>query len=112
MPYTFVCFTLCHFHAASRRAEIGYVLGRPYWGLGHIHEALQALLRYAFQILDLNRLKADIDPRNRASAKTLDRLGFQREGHLQARWIVNGEISNTWLYGLLQREWQKPSTTT
>jgi ribosomal-protein-alanine N-acetyltransferase len=103
--------SLFHFHAASRRAEIGYALGRPYWGSGYMHEALQALLRYAFQTLDLNRLEADIDPRNRASARTLERLGFQKEGHLRERWIVNDEISDTWLYGLLRREWQERSNT-
>jgi RimJ/RimL family protein N-acetyltransferase len=101
--------SLFHFHVASRRAEIGYVLGRPYWGSGYMHEALQALLHYTFQTLDLNRLEADIDPRNQASARTLERLGFQKEGHLRERWIVNGEISDTWLYGLLRREWQERS---
>jgi [ribosomal protein S5]-alanine N-acetyltransferase len=99
--------SLFHFHAASRRAEIGYALGRPYWGSGYMHEALEVLLGYAFQTLDLNRLEADIDPRNQASAKTLERLGFQREGHLRERWIVNGEVSDTWWYGLLRREWQE-----
>ena len=102
--------TLFQFHTASRRAEIGYALGRPYWGSGYMHEALQALLRFAFQTLELNRLEADIDPRNIASAKTLERLGFQKEGHLRERWIVNAEISDTDLYGLLQRDWQARST--
>ena len=102
--------TLFQFHVASRRAEIGYALGRPYWGSGYMHEALQALLRYAFQTLDLNRLEADIDPRNVASARILERLGFQKEGHLRERWIVNGEISDTRLYGLLRREWQERSS--
>jgi len=101
--------TLFQFHTASRRAEMGYALGRPYWGSGYMHEALQALLRYAFQTLELNRLEADIDPRNIASAKTLERLGFQKEGHLRERWIVNAEVSDTDLYGLLQREWQARS---
>ena len=81
--------SLFHFHVASRRAEIGYALGRPYWGAGYMLEALQALLHYAFQTLDLNRLEADIDPRNPASARTLERLGFQKEGYLRERWIVN-----------------------
>ena len=101
--------SLFHFHAASRRAEIGYALGRPYWGSGYMHEALQALLGYAFQTLDLNRLEADIDPLNQASARTLERLSFQKEGHLRERWIVNGEISDTGWYGLLRREWQERS---
>jgi RimJ/RimL family protein N-acetyltransferase len=99
--------TLFQFHAASRRAEIGYALGRPYWGFGYMQQALQALLRYAFQTLDLNRLEADIDPRNLASARTLQRLGFQQEGFLRERWIVNEEITDTALYGLLRREWQE-----
>ena len=98
--------TLFQFHIASRRAEIGYALGRPFWGFGYMHQALQALLEYAFETMNLNRLEADIDPRNQASAKTLERLGFQKEGHLRERWIVNGEISDTDLYGLLRREWQ------
>ncbi len=102
--------SLFHFHVPSRRAEIGYALGRSYWGEGYIQEALQALLHYAFQTLDLNRLEADIDPRNPASARTLERLGFQKEGHLRERWIVNDEISDTWLYGLLRREWQERSS--
>ena len=97
--------TLFHLHAASRRAEVGYALGRPYWGAGYMHEALQALLGFAFHALDLNRLEADIDPRNHASARTLERLGFQREGHMRERWIVNGEVTDTWWYGLLRREW-------
>jgi [ribosomal protein S5]-alanine N-acetyltransferase len=104
--------TLFQFHTASRRAEIGYVLGRPYWGSGYMHNALQALLRYAFQTLDLNRLEADIDPRNLASARTLERLGFQKEGYLRERWIVNDEVSDTYLYGLLSREWQEHSSRT
>jgi RimJ/RimL family protein N-acetyltransferase len=98
--------TIFQFHVASRRAEIGYVLGRPYWGSGYMQEALQALLRYAFETLNLNRLEADIDPRNLASASVLERLGFVKEGHLRERWIVNEEVSDTAFYGLLRREWQ------
>src|SRR5258708_7856811 len=99
--------TLYQFHVASRRAEIGYALGRPYWGSGYMQEALQALLRYAFQTLNLNRLEADIDPRNLASASVLERLGFVKEGLLRERWIVDEEFSDTAFYGLLRREWQQ-----
>jgi ribosomal-protein-alanine N-acetyltransferase len=97
--------SLFEFLMPSRRAEIGYALGRPYWGSGYMYEALQALLGYAFNSMHLNRLEADIDPRNLPSAKTLERLGFKKEGHLRERWIVQDEITDTWLYGLLRREW-------
>lgn len=99
--------TLFHFHFASRRAEIGYALGRPFWGSGYMHEALFAFIEYAFQTMDLNRLEADIDPRNHASAKTLERLGFQKEGLLRERWIVSGEVADTGFYDLLRRDWEK-----
>jgi len=97
--------TLHHFHAASRRAEIGYSLRRAYWGQGYMHEALQMLVAYAFGQLGLNRLEADIDPRNVASARSLERLGFIKEGHLRERWIVSGEVSDTGFYGLLHGDW-------
>lgn len=98
--------TLFHWHRGSRRAEMGYALGRPFWGQGYMHEALSGLVSHAFSTLNLNRLEADIDSRNRASARTLERLGFMREGEMRERWIVGEEISDTWFYGLLRREWR------
>jgi ribosomal-protein-alanine N-acetyltransferase len=73
-----VC-TLFNFHASSRRAEIGYALARAASGApAYMHEALdRARRRTPFTTLDLHRLEADIDPRNTASARTLERLGFQ-----------------------------------
>ena len=96
---------------ACRRAEVGYGLGSFAWGHGYMHEALRTLLDFGFGELDLNRIEADIDPRNSASARTLERLGFTKEGYLRERWIVGGEVSDTALYGLLRREWmERPST--
>jgi [ribosomal protein S5]-alanine N-acetyltransferase len=89
----------------SRRAEMGYILAPSVWGQGYMHEALHALVDFAFSKLELNRLEAEIDPRNVASARSLERLGFAKEGHLPERWIVNGEVSDTGLYGLLARQW-------
>jgi RimJ/RimL family protein N-acetyltransferase len=99
--------TLFHFHPRSRRAELGYALGRPHWGQGLMHEALQRLLAYAFDDLDLARLEADIDPRNERSARALERLGFVKEGLLRERWIVAGVVSDSEVYGLLRREWRR-----
>ncbi|HNB52184.1 MAG TPA: GNAT family N-acetyltransferase [Anaerolineales bacterium] len=98
--------TLFSINFQCRRAEIGYALGRPYWGQGYMHEALQRWVQYAFEDLNLNRLEADIDPRNLASAKALQRLGFQKEGYMPERWIVGEEVSDTEFYGLLARNWR------
>ena len=88
------------------RSEVGYALGRSYWGNGYMHEAMHALVDHAFRAMKMHRLEADIDPRNEASAKSLARLGFTREGLLRERWIVGGEISDSALYGLLASEWR------
>lgn len=96
------------FNVAPRgaRAEIGYILGREHWRRGYVSEALPALVDHAFDAMRLNRLEADIDPRNVASARVLERLGFRREGLLRERWIVNGEVSDSAIYGLLRRDWR------
>lgn len=98
--------TLFHLDTQSRRVECGYVLLPSAWGQGYASEAMTALLDWGFDALDLHRVEADIDPRNVASARVLERLGFRHEGHLRERWIVGGEISDSGLYGLLARDWK------
>ena len=99
--------TLYNLDFSNRRAEMGYALGREHWGQGYMAEALQALLAYCFEVLDLRRIEADVDPRNAASIQTLERLGFQREGFLRERWEVDGEIQDALFYGLLREEWKR-----
>ena len=98
--------TLFNLDFTHRRSEIGYALGREHWGQGYMNEALTAVLKYAFEVLDLHRIEADVDPRNSASIQTLEKLGFQREGYLRERWQVNGEIQDAFFYGLLRQEWK------
>lgn len=100
--------SLFSFQSGSRRAEIGYMLGRRYWGQGLMGEALNALVDYAFTTMDLNRLEADIDPRNSRSRHSLIKLGFSKEGLLRERWIVNGEVTDSEVYGLLSADWRSP----
>lgn len=98
---------LFKFSEGCRRAEIGYSLASRAWGKGFMTEALSAFLRYAFERLGLNRIEADTDPRNAPSVRTLERLGFVREGLLRERWIVGEEVSDTALYGLLRKDWHE-----
>jgi RimJ/RimL family protein N-acetyltransferase len=97
--------TLFNLDLTHRRAEIGYCLGRAHWGNGYMQEALNAVLGYAFKELRLHRIEADVDPRNTNSIRTLERLGFKREGYLRERWQVAGEIQDALFYGLLRPEW-------
>jgi len=97
--------TLHRIDRDNRRAEIGYILRRDHWGQGLATEALAALFAHAFGTLGLHRLEADIDPRNAASIRLIERLGFKLEGRLRERYFVAGDIQDTAFYGLLAHEW-------
>jgi [ribosomal protein S5]-alanine N-acetyltransferase len=92
-----------------RSASMGYCLNEASWGHGYATEAGSALLQWAFDALDLNRVQAETDTRNMASARVLEKLGFVREGTLREDCVVNGEVSDSWVYGLIRREWQPSS---
>jgi RimJ/RimL family protein N-acetyltransferase len=97
--------TLSHLDPRNRRAELGFAIGRGDQRKGYATEAVQALIAFAFGELAMHRLEADVDPRNKPSIRRLEALGFQREGYLRERWLNDGEIQDTVLYGLLAREW-------
>ncbi|WP_405162690.1 GNAT family N-acetyltransferase [Nocardia sp. NBC_01499] len=97
--------------AENSTGEIGYVFAPDVAGHGYATEAAAALLRLAFEDLSLHRITAQLDARNHASARVLERLGMRREAvHLQDLWFKN-EWSDTMVYAMLEHEWrgQRPS---
>lgn len=98
--------TLSRWNPDYRSASLGYCYGQAAWGQGYATEAARELLRWAFETLDLNRVQAETDTRNLASARVLEKLGFLREGTLREDCVVNGEVSDSWVYGLIRREWR------
>lgn len=97
---------LSDFKPDFRSAAMGYCLFESAWGHGHATEAGRALLRWAFDNLDLNRVQAEADTRNPASRRVLEKLGFVLEGTLREDVTVNGDTSDSWVLGLLRREWK------
>lgn len=89
----------------NRSANLGYVLAEQAWGQGYATEAAGAVLGWAFEEMNLNRVEAQADTRNDRSARVLEKLGFVREGTLREHVIVDGEVSDDWMYGLLLSEW-------
>lgn len=88
-----------------RSASLGYCLHQAAWGRGYATEAARALLQWAFDTLEVNRIQSEADSRNVASARVLEKLGFELEGTLREDCIVNGDVSDSWVYGLLRRDW-------
>lgn len=90
-----------------RSAAIGYCFQQAAWGHGYATEAARELLGWAFATLDLNRVQAEADTRNDGSARVLEKLGFTLEGTLREDCVVEGVVSDSWVFGLLRREWRQ-----
>jgi [ribosomal protein S5]-alanine N-acetyltransferase len=75
---------------AWRLPEVGYLIGRPYWGQGYATEAMAAFVAYAFGHRT-DHLTADVDPRNEASLALLARTGFRETGRAANTWCVGGQ---------------------
>jgi RimJ/RimL family protein N-acetyltransferase len=71
--------------------EIGFILHPDYWGQGLAAEALQAVIESAFESLPLDKIVADVDPRNAASLALLKKLGFHETGRGERTWHIAGE---------------------
>ena len=84
-----------------RSAELGYCYVEAAWGQGCATEAARAVLDWAYATLDLNRVQAEADTRNIGSARVLEKAGFVREGLLRENCVVAGEVSDSWVYGLI-----------
>jgi len=97
--------SLTHWVPEHRRASLSYIFDEAAWGSGYATEAARAVLQWAYDTLDLNRVQAEVDTRNAASAHVLEKLGFVREGTLREDCVVDGDVSDSWVYGLLRREW-------
>ncbi|HLF29988.1 MAG TPA: GNAT family N-acetyltransferase [Xanthomonadales bacterium] len=97
--------TLFKMDEQNRRAEVGYILNRTFWGQGLMSEALSTMIDYAFQTLELHRLEADTDPKNSVSLALLKKFGFKHEGYFRERWWVHGQWLDSDMLGLLRSEY-------
>ncbi len=85
-------------------AEVGYWLGRPFWGRGIATAALGAFVPWAFSELDLVRLCAWVFESNPASARVLEKCAFRLEGRLRRAAVKEGRRMDMLIYGLLRDE--------
>ena len=90
----------------ARRAEIGYLLGAKYWGQRIMSEALWAVVNYGFTSLRLSGIHAEIDPRNDASARLLQRLRFKRDADDGEIFFPRDDETNGHFYTLLASQWK------
>lgn len=86
--------------------ELGYWLGRPYWGQGLIPETARAVLDYAFSKLQLELVSCSHFLDNNQSRRVIEKLGFQYEGVLRQGFrIYDGSILDLVVYSLTRQEY-------
>jgi RimJ/RimL family protein N-acetyltransferase len=83
-------------------AEVGYWLGEPFWSRGTMTDAVRLFTTWAFENLELHRIHATVFGGNVASARVLEKAGFQREGCLRAGVYKNGKILDQWIYARIK----------
>ncbi len=88
------------------RGDVGYWLGKPYWGQGLMSEALTAVLDLSFGELDHEKMEAEIFTDNPRSMRLVEGLGMQREGTIRSSHLKRGRWVDSHIYGLLRGEWR------
>jgi len=90
-----------------RCGTVGYWLGRSYQGNGLMTRALQTIVDYGFESLQLDKIEIRVATDNVKSRALPERLGFQQEGTLrQAEWLYDRYVDHV-VYGLLREEWSR-----
>lgn len=92
------------FNVAKTKAEIGFELHPDEWGKGYMKEAVQSILQYGFEELNLVRIEGIVHDDNENSKSLLRKLGFTYEGCLRKRFYGAGKLSDEHFFGMLKEE--------
>lgn len=87
--------------------EMGYSLGKEFWGKGYMTEAAKAVMDYAFREDDLVVLAICTGPENKRSQRVIEKCGFQFEGIQRKGYhIYDGSDRDNMVYSILREEWE------
>lgn len=92
---------------AHQRGELGYFIGKLYWGMGYGTEAGRAILSYGFNELDLNKIYAAAFTSNPGSWRIMEKIGLKHEGTHKQHVSRSGEFFDLAYYGLVKEDYLK-----
>ena len=93
----------------AQAATLGYWMGEPHAGRGHMAKAVRAAIGFAFATLRLHRIEAACLPHTDASVRLLEGVGFAREGYARAYLRINGAWQDHLLFALVETDRIQPS---
>ena len=96
-----------YINGRHQHAELGYWIGKDYWGNGYCSEAVSGIIRHAFEKLLLNKIFANFISRNQASGKVLIKNGFVKDGHFKKHLKYNDSFEDVECYSLLKIDYFK-----
>jgi len=95
------------FRKSFQNAYLGYLLFEKFTGFGLMTEAVELILGYAFKTLKLHRVEANVQPRNTASIKVLQKTNFTKEGFSQKYLKIGGRWRDHERWAIIVEDWRK-----
>ncbi|MCZ6618372.1 MAG: GNAT family protein [Gammaproteobacteria bacterium] len=95
-------FGFGNFDEPNLSVGLGGAVARKHWGRGFASTAGAAIVEYAFEVLEMERIQAETLTVNAAAARVLEKLGFEREGLMRGYRVYKGERRDFYLYALLK----------
>lgn len=83
------------------RAEVGYMILPEYHGKGITTEAVQCVVDYGFNTMQLHSIEGVIGPENEASQRVLQKCGFVKEAHFKENEFYDGKFIDAVVYSKL-----------
>jgi ribosomal-protein-serine acetyltransferase len=92
-------------------AEVGYWMDKDFENKGILSKALNVLISYLFQQVQLNKIELQFNALNKASGAIAKKFNFKIEGIIRSNYAINGTLEDSVLAGLLYAEWKQMKTT-
>jgi [ribosomal protein S5]-alanine N-acetyltransferase len=94
---------------AFQNAYLGYWIDAEHQGRGFMTEAVRAATSFAFESAGLHRVQAAVMPRNAASRRVLEKVGYRREGAAERYLCIAGVWEDHAIFALTTEEWRSPA---
>jgi [ribosomal protein S5]-alanine N-acetyltransferase len=96
---------LRNWNTNDRCGDIGYAIAPKYWKRGITSEALNAVINFGFEKLQLNRIEAHCEEENTGSWKVMEKCGMKFEGILREKVFIKDRFRSMKIYSILKKEW-------